>query len=653
MSGTTASRPAPCQVRRGSGGPRTGRGTRTTSRHPGATCADPPADPRPRPAAHRGPRPDRGRRHLRAGRPRRLGPLAVPARLRLPALPRRHPRPRARRLPGPAGHRPAVRRPALPRRHRGAADRAARPRRRRGGHRLPQPARRRRPDRARPRRAVGAAAAGPGRPRHGRGHRAAAAEGRRRGPRGGRRLGDLVAGPPRPAADPVVLAPAARRGRRTGRHGHPPGRRPADRRAALVGQHPAAGPAGPGDPGAADRRRVARVGRPDPVRGPAARAGPPLGAHPQAARPRRHRRDHGRRHLVAARGGGRGAQLGLPLHLGPRRRVQRLRAAPHRADDRGRLVPGLDVDQRRARRGSEDHVRPRRRPAAGGAGGPRPARLAGLGPRALGQRRGRADPARRVRRADGRRPPVDDGRRPRRPPPLDGAVRPRRAGHRPVAHPRPGHLGDPRGGPPLHLLGGDVPGGRRPGTADRRPLRARAPPRAVDRGRPRDARRRARAVVGRGPEDLHRAPRRGGSGERRRARRVAARAPAARRRPLRRPPHGRHGREGHRAPRRRGRPAVPLPAQRVRRRAARPGGRVPAVQLLAGGQPHRAGAAGRGRGPVRLAVRPRHPAGPAQRGDRPRDGSFLGNFPQAFSHLGVIASGWKLAQARRAEAGRP
>ena len=36
----------------------------------------------------------------------------------------------------------------------------------------------------------------------------------------------------------------------------------------------------------------------------------------------------------------------------------------------------------------------------------------------------------------------------------------------------------------------------------------------------------------------------------------------------------------------------------------------------------------------------------------PRDGSFLGNFPQAFSHLGVIASGWKIAQARRAEAGR-
>jgi GH15 family glucan-1,4-alpha-glucosidase len=29
----------------------------------------------------------------------------------------------------------------------------------------------------------------------------------------------------------------------------------------------------------------------------------------------------------------------------------------------------------------------------------------------------------------------------------------------------------------------------------------------------------------------------------------------------------------------------------------------------------------------------------------PRDGSFLGNFPQAFSHIGVIASGYRLARA--------
>lgn len=36
----------------------------------------------------------------------------------------------------------------------------------------------------------------------------------------------------------------------------------------------------------------------------------------------------------------------------------------------------------------------------------------------------------------------------------------------------------------------------------------------------------------------------------------------------------------------------------------------------------------------------------------PRDASSPGTFPQASSHLGVIASGWELAQARRAEAGR-
>jgi GH15 family glucan-1,4-alpha-glucosidase len=29
----------------------------------------------------------------------------------------------------------------------------------------------------------------------------------------------------------------------------------------------------------------------------------------------------------------------------------------------------------------------------------------------------------------------------------------------------------------------------------------------------------------------------------------------------------------------------------------------------------------------------------------PRDGSFLGNFPQAFSHIGVIASGFRLGRA--------
>lgn len=36
----------------------------------------------------------------------------------------------------------------------------------------------------------------------------------------------------------------------------------------------------------------------------------------------------------------------------------------------------------------------------------------------------------------------------------------------------------------------------------------------------------------------------------------------------------------------------------------------------------------------------------------PTDGSFLGNFPQAFSHIGIIASGHRLAEARRKASGR-
>jgi alpha,alpha-trehalase len=32
----------------------------------------------------------------------------------------------------------------------------------------------------------------------------------------------------------------------------------------------------------------------------------------------------------------------------------------------------------------------------------------------------------------------------------------------------------------------------------------------------------------------------------------------------------------------------------------------------------------------------------------PTSGAFLGNFPQAFSHVGVISSGWALARAEEA-----
>ena len=45
------------------------------------------------------------------------------------------------------------------------------------------------------------------------------------------------------------------------------------------------------------------------------------------------------------------------------------------------------------------------------------------------------------------------------------------------------------------------------------------------------------------------------------------------------------------------------------------------------------------------------PGGPrrtASRADRPGSGAFLGNYPQAFSHIGVIASGYYLGRLLRA-----
>jgi GH15 family glucan-1,4-alpha-glucosidase len=52
-------------------------------------------------------------------------------------------------------------------------------------------------------------------------------------------------------------------------------------------------------------------------------------------------------------------------------------------------------------------------------------------------------------------------------------------------------------------------------------------------------------------------------------------------------------------------------------------------------------------------VRPGQPAGPAAEQIHPDTGEFLGNFPQAFSHVGVLASGLRLLKAERASAAHP
>ena len=181
---------------------------------------------------------------------------------------------------------------------------------------------------------------------------------------------------------------------------------------ALRARGPGAGRAGPG---------VRPVGRLRALRGhgrllaglaravdlhrAVARVGGPLGAHPQAAVPRAHRRHRRGPHHQPPREHRRQPQLGLPLRVGPRRRVQRLRPAPPRLHRRGGGVRPLPV--RAARRGGRRcgrrarpaarALRPRRRPAAR-AGARPPRRLPRLPPRAGRQRRGRPAAARRLRR---------------------------------------------------------------------------------------------------------------------------------------------------------------------------------------------------------------------------------------------------------------
>ena len=117
----------------------------------------------------------------------------------------------------------------------------------------------------------------------------------------------------------------------------------------------AAGPGRGRRPARGDPVLLAALDPPLPLPRPLPRDGRALGAHAEAPGPPAHRCPRRRAHHVAARGARRHPQLGLPLHLGPRRGLHRLRADAAGVHRRGGRVHDVA--------GGALHATPR--PAAG------------------------------------------------------------------------------------------------------------------------------------------------------------------------------------------------------------------------------------------------------------------------------------------------
>jgi hypothetical protein len=290
----------------------------------------------------REPRHRRQHAQRRPGQPGRVGRLAVPAALRL-----------AQRVWG------------APRRRQGRAlpDRPGRGRRtapqaillagnQRPGHPLPAPRRHRRGRGLHAGRARGRAGR-PARPPGAGGPRPAAAGGGvppgvRLRPGAARHQGERARRPlRRPGPVPGVGRfgpPSARRRRGGGRV--PPRRgperhlRPADHR---PGRPPRPLPRDRGGRGLVPRdgRLLAAVGGPLHLPGPLARGRPALGPGAEAAHLPADRGDRRRPDHQPAGGARRGAELGLPLHLDPRRRVHGVRLPARRLHRGGGPVHGL------------------------------------------------------------------------------------------------------------------------------------------------------------------------------------------------------------------------------------------------------------------------------------------------------------------------
>ena len=227
-------------------------------------------------------------------------------------------------------------------------------------------------------------------------------------------------------------------------------------------------------PAGLDRPPLAALARPRRVpRPPLAHLPPAQRAHAQGALLRAHRRARGGGHDLAARDAGRRAQLGLPLHLDPRRHLHALGPLHARVRLGGQRLLLLHRRRRRGRGATApDHVRDRRARRAPRGDARPPVRLRGRASGADRQRRLRPGPARRLGR-DPRLvlPPHQVARLPARAHLAD----PREAGGdgaRELARARPRHLGGARRAQALHLVEAHVLGGGRPRRA-RSPRSAR------------------------------------------------------------------------------------------------------------------------------------------------------------------------------------
>ena len=143
------------------------------------------------------------------------------------------------------------------------------------------------------------------------------------------------------------------------------------------------------------------------VPGPVAGDGAPLSADAEAADLRADRRDRGRADDQPARADRRRAQLGLPLRVGPRRGLLRLRAAAARVSPARpmRSCSFMVSNRHRARtwrvRPAACHVRHRRAHRAARAGAEPPDGYRGSAPVRIGNAAANAASARHLRRADG------------------------------------------------------------------------------------------------------------------------------------------------------------------------------------------------------------------------------------------------------------